>query len=174
MVVIRLCCLSPTYLSKPSLICDFCPSDQRFAYSFLQIPPRDGHPCCSAIHFPLPGCVRDFRPLERAHGAQTKRAPPGAPRQKGLEKSFSNPFSFIFPGQRRLPPPSPRKAQKRLGWEVSLAMMNRPPASTSSSSARLSHASPNILEECPHPPPWVRPPAAAPVLIQDMSKGRRR
>ena len=42
----------------PSLICDFCPSDQEFAYSFLQIPPHDGHPCCSAIHFPLPGHVR--------------------------------------------------------------------------------------------------------------------
>ena len=35
----------------PSLICDFCPSDQGFAYNFLQIPPHDGHPCCSAIHF---------------------------------------------------------------------------------------------------------------------------
>ena len=35
----------------PSLICDSCPSDQEFAYSFLQIPPHNGHPCCSAIHF---------------------------------------------------------------------------------------------------------------------------
>lgn len=77
-VVIRLCCLSPAYLSKPSLICDFCPSDQGFAYSFLQIPPHDGHPCCSAIHFPLPGHVQDFHLRERAHGAQTKRAPLGA------------------------------------------------------------------------------------------------
>ena len=25
-----------------------CSSDRSFAYSFLQIPPRDGHPCCSA------------------------------------------------------------------------------------------------------------------------------
>jgi len=25
-----------------------CSSGQRFAYSFLQIPSRDGHPCCSA------------------------------------------------------------------------------------------------------------------------------
>jgi hypothetical protein len=25
-----------------------CTSGRRFAYSFLQIPPRDGHPCCSA------------------------------------------------------------------------------------------------------------------------------
>ena len=35
----------------PSLICGFCPSGQGFAYSFLQIPPRDGHPCCSAMYF---------------------------------------------------------------------------------------------------------------------------
>lgn len=63
----------PAYHSKPSLICDFCPSDQRFAYSFLQIPPHGRHPCCSAIHFPLPGHVRDLHPLERAHGAQTKK-----------------------------------------------------------------------------------------------------
>ncbi|WP_336537144.1 hypothetical protein [Bacteroides acidifaciens] len=35
----------------PGLVCDSCSSDQEFAYSFLQIPPRDGHPCCSAIHF---------------------------------------------------------------------------------------------------------------------------
>ena len=43
-------------------------------YSFLQILPRDGHPCCSAIHFPLSGRVRDLHPLERAHGAQTERS----------------------------------------------------------------------------------------------------
>ena len=47
--------------------------------SFLRIPSRDGHPCCSAIHFPLPGHVQDFHLRERAHGAQTKRAPLGAP-----------------------------------------------------------------------------------------------
>ncbi len=70
----------------PSLICDFCPSDQRFAYSFLQIPPRDGHPCCSAIHFPLSGHVRDLHPLERAHGAQTKILP-------GTNRATQN---FIF------------------------------------------------------------------------------
>ena len=35
----------------PSLICDSCTSGQGFAYSFLQIPPRDGHPCCSAMYF---------------------------------------------------------------------------------------------------------------------------
>ena len=35
----------------PSLICGSCPSGQGFAYSFLRIPPRDGHPCCSAMYF---------------------------------------------------------------------------------------------------------------------------
>jgi len=30
------------------LLCDFCSSGQCFAFSFLQIPPRDGHPCRSA------------------------------------------------------------------------------------------------------------------------------
>ena len=35
----------------PSLICGSCPSGQGFAYSFLQIPPHDGHPCCSAMYF---------------------------------------------------------------------------------------------------------------------------
>ena len=30
------------------LRCDSCASGQKFACSFLQIPPRDGHPCCSA------------------------------------------------------------------------------------------------------------------------------
>ena len=63
-----------------SLICDFCPSDQSFAYSFLQIPSHDGHPYCSAIHFPLSGCVRDFHPLECAHGVQTTKRTGKLPR----------------------------------------------------------------------------------------------
>ena len=96
-VVIRLCCLSPAYLSKLSLICDFCPSDQGFAYSFLQIPPHDGHPCCSAIHFPLPGHVQDFHLRERAHGAQTKRAPPGALYKKRTPGMYQTIFCLIIP-----------------------------------------------------------------------------
>lgn len=30
------------------LVCDSCSSGWKFACSFLQIPPRGGHPCCSA------------------------------------------------------------------------------------------------------------------------------
>ena len=89
----------------PSLICDFCPSDQEFAYSFLQIPPRDGHPCCSAIHFPLSGRVRDFHPLERAHGAQTKNRQPfyiaAYPPMEYLDSGITHAFlrSFLLYSQ---------------------------------------------------------------------------
>jgi len=38
----------------------------------LQIPLHDGHPCCSAIHFPQLWHIQDFHPLELAHDAQTK------------------------------------------------------------------------------------------------------
>gem|GEM_PF-2608246 len=34
------------------LVCDFYSSGQCFAFSFLQIPPRDGHPCRSANRSP--------------------------------------------------------------------------------------------------------------------------
>src|SRR5258708_27673599 len=60
------------------LICDFCSSNQRFACGFLQIPPRDGHPCRPANDSPcrvrrrlslpsgcaLPGAQRKSTPAE--------------------------------------------------------------------------------------------------------------
>ena len=39
-----------------------CSSDRSFAYSFLQIPPRDGHPCCSARSSHHQGLLRDLHP----------------------------------------------------------------------------------------------------------------
>ena len=58
----------------PSLICDFCPSDQGFAYSFLQIPPHDGHPCCSAIHFLVAQACSGLSPVRaRPWRANQKR-----------------------------------------------------------------------------------------------------
>ena len=51
MITLRLCLLQQTHQTEPSLICDFCPSDQRFAFHFLRIPPRDEHPCGSAMYF---------------------------------------------------------------------------------------------------------------------------
>ena len=41
------------------LICGSCSSGQCFAFGFLQIPPRDEHPCRSLI-VPLAGSIVDF------------------------------------------------------------------------------------------------------------------
>jgi len=53
------------------LICDFCSSDQRFACGFLQIPPRDGHPCRPANDSPCR--------VRRRLSLPSKSALPGAP-----------------------------------------------------------------------------------------------
>ena len=42
--------------------CDFYSSDQMFAFSFLPIPPRDGHPCRYILS--TVGRIWDFHPLE--------------------------------------------------------------------------------------------------------------
>src|SRR5207253_10450738 len=53
------------------LVCDFCSSSQRFACGFLQIPPRDGHPCRPANSSPCRACRRLSLPSECAlPGAQ--------------------------------------------------------------------------------------------------------
>ena len=57
-----------------------CSSEQRFASSFLPIPPRDGHPCCSANTSPCRVCRGLTPPSECAL--------PGAPR-KGLRSDCS-------------------------------------------------------------------------------------
>src|SRR6266498_5481644 len=55
------------------LVCDFCSSGQRFACGFLQIPPRDGHPCRPANSSPCRVCRRLSLPSECAlPGAQIK------------------------------------------------------------------------------------------------------
>src|SRR5437773_9823665 len=55
------------------LICDSCSSDQRFACGFLQIPPRDGHPCRPANSSPCRVRRRLSLPSECAlPGAQKK------------------------------------------------------------------------------------------------------
>ena len=74
-VVIGLKLVVQPYPSQPAL-CDFCSSDQRFACTFLQIPPHDGHPWCSAMTFPLLGQSRDFHPLECAHAGRTQKSRP--------------------------------------------------------------------------------------------------
>ena len=71
-VVIGFKLVAQPYPSQRAL-CDFCSSDQRFACTFLQIPPHDGHPWCSAMTFPLLGQSRDFHPLECAHAGRTQK-----------------------------------------------------------------------------------------------------
>src|SRR5882757_5814955 len=59
------------------LICDFCSSDQRFACGFLQIPPRDGHPCRPANDSPCRVRRRLSLPSECAlPGARSERRAP--------------------------------------------------------------------------------------------------
>ena len=59
------------------LICDFCSSGQRFACGFLQIPPRDGHPCRPANDSPCRVRRRLSLPSGALPGAP-KRAEPAA------------------------------------------------------------------------------------------------
>lgn len=63
------------------LVCDFYSSGQRFACGFLQIPPRDGHPCRPANSSPCRACRGLTPPSERAL--------PGAPKKAALP--FGNP-----------------------------------------------------------------------------------
>jgi len=62
------------------LVCAFCSSDQRFAYSFLQIPPRDGHPCCSASSSLCRVCI-GLQPTKMPFG----KGPPGSRLEIALE-----------------------------------------------------------------------------------------
>ena len=57
------------------LVCGFCTSSQRFACGFLQIPPRDGHPCrpanispcrvCNGLRGNLLVTIKQVRPAGR-------------------------------------------------------------------------------------------------------------
>src|SRR5437870_13804562 len=60
------------------LICDFCSSSQRFACGFLQIPPRDGHPCRPANDSPCR--------VRRRLSLPSDCAQPGARQYKGGQR----------------------------------------------------------------------------------------
>jgi hypothetical protein len=73
------------------LLCDFCSSGQRFACSFLQIPPRSGHPCRPANTSPCRVCRGlDFDKLSRV-APPSECALPGA-QHKGWPKTLSHPL----------------------------------------------------------------------------------
>ena len=58
----------------PSLICGSCPSGQRFAYSFFQIPSHGGHPCCSAMCFVVAYAHLGLSPIRKRPCWANKRA----------------------------------------------------------------------------------------------------
>ena len=61
----------------PSLICGSCPSGQGFAYSFLQIPPHDGHPCCSAMYFVVAYAYSGLSPVRARPWRANRKGPAG-------------------------------------------------------------------------------------------------
>ena len=80
------------------LLCDSCSSGQCFAFGFLQIPPRDGHPCRSANHSP---CRADSGLSPPSHPAATMRtgtAPDGATRhtRRTTKKERQLPLFLFF------------------------------------------------------------------------------
>ena len=58
------------------LVSGSCASGQRLAYSFLQIRPRDRHPCCSASTSPCRACI--------GLSPTSHRALPGAPKKRAV------------------------------------------------------------------------------------------
>lgn len=58
----------------PSLICGSCPSGQRFAYSFFQIPSHGGHPCCSAMCFVVAYAHLGLSPIRKRPCWANKRS----------------------------------------------------------------------------------------------------
>jgi hypothetical protein len=87
------------------LICDFCSSGRCFAFSFLQIPSRDGHPCRWANRSP---CRADSGLSPPSHPATTTvtetapvkalRAMPGAPKKRaGISPRSFNPRGLCRP-----------------------------------------------------------------------------
>ena len=72
--------------SQFSLIYSFCSSVQEFAYGFLQIPPREGHPCL-LLTVPTAKPVVDFHHLAITHAGHTTKKLPHA--RLGLWKFFN-------------------------------------------------------------------------------------
>ena len=57
----------------PSLICDFCPSDQRFAILLPSDSISRWTPLSLAVSFPLSGHFTDLHRLDYAHAGRTRK-----------------------------------------------------------------------------------------------------
>jgi len=99
------------------LVCDSCSSGRDFACGFLQIPPRDGHPCRSASGSRHQGPQGTCTPKstidhhDQSSGACAPRAMPGEQAKKdrkcgpfscaatlGRSLSFINPYYWVLTG----------------------------------------------------------------------------
>lgn len=71
----------------PSLICGSCPSGQRFAYSFFQIPSHGGHPCCSAMCFVVAYAHLGLSPIRKR---------PCWANKNGTYATYAHPVLFLI------------------------------------------------------------------------------
>jgi len=120
----------PPHPPADGLICGSCSSGLDFACSFLQTPPHDGRPCCSARSsghhglqgtptpkplpgsVSLPGCNRHDRASHVAsrHAWRTKEKPALAERGLCFRLVERATISFSGTGFEPEPPPSGRRA----------------------------------------------------------------
>ena len=79
----------------PSLICDFCPSDQRFAIRLPSDSTSRWTPLPLAVSFPLSGHFTDLHRLDYVHAGQTKYLNPWQQDSNGKPNSMIL-FHIIF------------------------------------------------------------------------------
>ena len=89
------------------LVCDFCSSGRKFACGFLQIPPRDGHPCRPANRSPCRvdrgfslQVIRSPPRGSEQHQFTALRAMPGAPIKTQAKRPGHPKIHKMFPTQR--------------------------------------------------------------------------
>src|SRR5215469_15608907 len=118
------------------LISASCSSGQRFASSFLRIPPRGGHPCRSANTSPCRVC--------RGLSPPSECALPGAPKNKGADEPAPRDASYPslereFHPKTELPRPLP---------DVGLAVLGVHNESTVCTSDRIVSILRRLIERC--------------------------
>ena len=85
----------------PSLICGFCPSGQRFAYSFLQISPHGEHPCCSAMCFVVAYAHSGLSPVRARPWRANKKHGDTSPIPPYLQGQTTSHSAFYFSEKKR-------------------------------------------------------------------------
>src|ERR1035437_2535577 len=146
-----LCVSWPAYPAVPPLSAS-CSSGQRFAYSFLQIPSRDGHPCRSANTSPCRVCRGLSPPSECALPGAPSRTLPRWRQREVLQRREPEP-SKVFCPPHELQPLSPRSLTQMEQTQQTQAR-NRMLAMAV---AQLSTRSRLPPPPCPNSPLWLVP-----------------